>query len=349
MPALGSPTKPSRGLSAEILPVPLEPCTVWWGSMSSSHPKNRSWKRSLSIGPYSTSCAGSPMGASSTARVNLEMKSSWTDSWTITVPKDVQRWPAVPKPENRAPSTARSRSASGMTTRGFLPPSSRQGDCMCLPQSSPILFRTFGLHHVQDAVGKAAGHEESCQRVADGGGVFGGLPDNGVAAGEGGDQVPRGDRDGEVAGRDDGRDADRDAEGEELFVWHLRGDGLAVEPTALTGKEVAGVNYLLHLAERLPVRLADLTGHQPRERLLVVFDDAPDLLYYLRADGGRHSGPLPLRFTSSPTRLYERPCVTERHLGHRLGRKRRVRRSHTPAGRAVGSAAPYYRGHGTGL
>src|SRR5215212_10276376 len=104
--------------------------------------------------------------------------------------------------------------------------------------------RSFGLHHVEDAVG-------------------------------------------EVAGRDDGRDADRDAEGEELFVWHLRGDGLAVEPAALTGKEVAGVNYLLHLAERLPVRLADLTGHQPRERLLVVFDDAPDLLYYLRADGGR--------------------------------------------------------------
>src|SRR5215203_1500934 len=333
---------------------------LWWGSIRSNHARNLSWKRSLSIGPYSTSCVGSPMGDSSTTRVNLDTTSSWTDWWTITVPNEVQRCPAVPKPENRAPSTARSRSASGMTTRGFLPPSSRQGDCMCLPQSSPILFPTseepvkptlstsFSSRAFSNP-SKAAGHEESCQRVADGGGVFGGLPDNGVAAGEGGDQVPRGDRDGEVAGRDDGRDADRDAEGEELFVWHLRGDGLAVEPTALTGKEVAGVNYLLHLAERLPVRLADLTGHQPRERLLVVFDDAPDLLYYLRADGGRHSGPLPLRFTSSPTRLYERPCVTERHLGHRLGRKRRVRRSHTPAGRAIGSAAPYYRGHGTGL
>ena len=33
-----------------------------------------------------------------------------------------------PDPLNSAPSTARSRSASGMTTSGFLPPSSRHGD-----------------------------------------------------------------------------------------------------------------------------------------------------------------------------------------------------------------------------
>ena len=81
---------------------------------------------------------GSPMAAPSTAAANRERKSSWTDSSTITVPSDVHRWPAVPNPLNSAPSTARSRSASDMTTKGFLPPSSRQGDWRCRPHSSPI-------------------------------------------------------------------------------------------------------------------------------------------------------------------------------------------------------------------
>ncbi len=51
-------------------------------------------------------------------------------------------WAAVPKPLNSVPSTARSRSASGITTSGFLPPSSRQGDWTWRPQSSPILDPT---------------------------------------------------------------------------------------------------------------------------------------------------------------------------------------------------------------
>src|SRR5215218_6061297 len=157
------------------------------------------------MGPYSTSCMGSPMGASSTARVNLDINSSWTDSCTITVPSEVQRCPAVPKPEKRAPSTARSRSASGITTRGFLPPSSRQGDCMCLPQSSPIFLPTSdepvnptlstrpsssARSRPPDAAGETAGYEQLRQGVANGGGVFCRLPDHGVAAGEGGDHVP---------------------------------------------------------------------------------------------------------------------------------------------------------------
>src|SRR5690348_5329034 len=65
------------------------------------------------------------------------MNSSWIESSTITVPSEVQRWPAVPKPLNSAPSTARSSVASGITTSGFLPPSSRQGFCRWRPQSSP--------------------------------------------------------------------------------------------------------------------------------------------------------------------------------------------------------------------
>ncbi len=73
---------------------------------------------------------------------SLATNSSWIDSWTIAVPSDVQRWPAVPKPPNSAPSTARSTSASSITTIGFLPPSSRHGDWTWRPHSSPILEPT---------------------------------------------------------------------------------------------------------------------------------------------------------------------------------------------------------------
>ena len=138
MPASGSPTKPSRGLSALIRPVALEPETVWWSRIRPSQSSKRSAKRSWIIGPYSTSWVGSPIGASSTALVKRSMNSSWIDSCTITVPSEVQRCPAVPKPLKSAPSTARSSSASGITTSGFLPPSSRQGDCTWRPQSAPI-------------------------------------------------------------------------------------------------------------------------------------------------------------------------------------------------------------------
>ena len=93
-----------------------------------------------------------------------------------------------------------------------------------------------------------------------------------------GHEVPRGHRHREVAGRDDRGDANRVAEGEELLVGHLARNGLPVEAPALGEEEVAGVDDLLHLAERLGVGLADLARDEPRERLLVVLDDAADLL-----------------------------------------------------------------------
>src|SRR5712691_3046226 len=136
-PASGSPTNPVRGRSDVIRPVAVEPNSLWCGCTRSSHPRNRSRNRSLIIGPYSTSCVGSPIGAFSTAALKRERNSSWMDWCTMAVPSDVQRWPAVAKPLNTAPATARSRSASGITTRGFFPPSSRQGDCRNRPHSSP--------------------------------------------------------------------------------------------------------------------------------------------------------------------------------------------------------------------
>ena len=96
---------------------------------------------------------------------------------------------------------------------------------------------------------------------------------------------------GKLPGRDDRGHADRRPEGEELLVRHLARHGLAVEPPALAEEEVAGVDDLLHLAERLRVGLADLARDQARERLLVLLHEATDLLDRLAAHRRRDRGP----------------------------------------------------------
>src|SRR5918997_1750755 len=165
--------------------------------------------------------------------------------------------------------------------------------------------RALALDDVQDAVGEAAGLEELGEGVADGGGVFGRFPDNGVAAGEGRDQVPRRHGHGEVPGRYDRRDPHRHPEREELLVRHLARHGLAVEAAAPPRQEVRGVFYLLHLAQRLDVGLADLEGDEAGEGLLVLLDDAPDFLYDLRPYRRRHRGPVLLRPARRPAGLHE--------------------------------------------
>src|SRR6185503_18783922 len=97
-------------------------------------------------------------------------------------------------------------------------------------------------------------------------------------------------------GGDDRGDADRDAEREELLVGHLARDGLAVEAPALAEEEVAGVDDLLDLAERLGIGLADLARDEAGERLLVVLDQAADLLDRTAADRCGHLRPLALCF-----------------------------------------------------
>jgi hypothetical protein len=72
----------------------------------------------------------------------------------------------------------------------------------------------------------------------------------------------------------DRRHADRHAEREQLLVGHLARHGLAVQAPALGDEEVAGVDDLLHLAERLGVGLADLARDEAGQRLLVVLDEA---------------------------------------------------------------------------
>ena len=59
-----------------------------------------------------------PFSFSARASTNL----SWIASCTIRRLEAVQRWPVAKKLPSRATATARSRSASSMTIRGFLPP-----------------------------------------------------------------------------------------------------------------------------------------------------------------------------------------------------------------------------------
>ncbi len=179
--------------------------------------------------------------------------------------------------------------------------------------------RARGLDDVQDATGHAAGVEELRQRVTERGAVLGRLVDDRVAAQDRRHQVPGGHRDGEVAGGDDRRHADRHPEREELLVRHLRRHGLAVQATAFAEEEVARVDDLLDLAERLRIGLADLARDQPRQRLLVGLDQPADLRDHAPAGRRRHGRPLLLRGTGGTRGVDERGRVAESNGRDDLG------------------------------
>ena len=184
-------------------------------------------------------------------------------------------------------------------------------------------LRPVGVHEVQHIAGDAAGVEQLGERGGGGGGVFGRLPHRGVAAQDRRHQVPRGHRAGEVARRDDRGHADRHAEGEELLVRHLRRDRLPVQAPALADEEVARVDDLLDLAERLAVGLADLARDEPGERLLVGLDQSADLRDHAPAGGGRHGGPGALAGAGGAGRVLEALCVRQMDVGDHVGRARR--------------------------
>ena len=124
--------------------------------------------------------------------------------------------------------------------------------------------------------GRPPARNSSVERLAERRRVLGRLPDDRVAAQQRRDEVPGRDGHREVARGDDRGDADRVAEREQLLVRQLARHGLAVEPPPLAEEEVAGVDHLLHLAQRLGVGLADLAREQARQRLLVVLHQPPD-------------------------------------------------------------------------
>ena len=261
-----------------------------------------------------------------------------------------------------------------MTTMGFLPPSSRHALCRWRPASSPIRRPTADepvkptlstrpsssaadrpVYVVSPSLSTTSSTplrhpalaEELEQRQGHAGRRLGRLPHDGVAAEQGGHEVPGGDGSREVRRRDDGGDADRHAKREELLVGHLARHGHAVEPSALAEEEVAGVDDLLHLAQRLGVRLPDLAGDEPGEGRLVVLDEAPDLGDDATADRRRHARPLLLGVPCPPGGVDERCCVDQVDRGDdvlEIGRVAGDVRAH-----AADSATPAVLGHNAAL
>jgi hypothetical protein len=190
--------------------------------------------------------------------------------------------------------------------------------------------RAVALDEIEDAVREPARDEQVRERVAQRGRVLGRLPDHGVPAQDRRDEIPGRHRHREVPGRDDRGHPDGHAEGEELFVRHLARNGLAVEAPPLREEEVAGVDDLLDLAERLRVGLADLAGDEAREGLLVVLHEAADLLDDVAAHRCRDRRPLALSRTRRAAGIDEGVGVAEDGLADQVVEVRGIARLDAP-------------------
>ena len=227
----------------------------------------------------------------------------------------VQRWPVVPKADQRIPSVARSRSASASTTTPFLPPSSsetrlrRRPACtaMCLPVAElPVneMTDTSGLSTIASPTsppapvtrlttpgGKPASAISSTSSVAQCGVSDDGLKTTVLPVDERRHRLPARDRHREVPGRDDPGDAERLADAHRPLVGELRRDRVAGHPAALAGHQVGDVDAFLDVTAGLGDDLAHLAGHRPGEPFLVLCHERPERVQDLAALGGRRAAP----------------------------------------------------------
>ncbi len=102
---------------------------------------------------------------------------------------------------------------------------------------------------------------------------LGRLEDDGVAAHERGDDLPRWDRHREVPRRDDRADAERLADRHRTLVAQFRRHGLSVLPSPFPREEERHVDRFLHVAARFVQHLPHLARHVTRERLLPLDED----------------------------------------------------------------------------
>ena len=195
------------------------------------------------------------------------------------------------------PRTARSRSADGVTIAALLPPSSSSDlpnrwatrGPTCWPIRTEPVARDQRHPRIVDELfaDLAAALDQPAhglRRPHIGGGPLdqrlagdrrqrrqlGGLPDHGVTAHQRDGGVPRPHRDGEVERGDDADDAERMPRLHQPVARPLGGDGAAVQLPRQADGELADVDHLLHLAERLGGDLARLDGDQRREIGLVL-------------------------------------------------------------------------------
>ena len=187
------------------------------------------------------------------------------------------------------PRTARSRSADGVTIAALLPPSSSSAlpnrcatrgptcrpirtDPVALQQRHPRIVDQLladlaaALDQPADLAGAPdIGAGPLDQRLARQRGQrrqLRGLPHHGVAAHQRDRGVPRPHRDREVERGDDADDAERMPGLHQPVAGPFGGDGPAVQLPRQADGELADVDHLLHLAERLGGDLAGLDRHQ---------------------------------------------------------------------------------------
>ena len=185
------------------------------------------------------------------ARSSRSRRGSTTGSSTMTRLAAVQRWPVVPKADQRMPSVARSRSASAMTTTAFLPPSSRltrfsrraARSAICLPVLVwPVKEMTWtsGLSTSASPTsapepvtrltvpgGKPASAISSTRSTAQWGVSLAGLKTTVLPRDQRRHHLPARDRHREIPGRDDPGDADRLADAHRPLVGQFGRDCIA--------------------------------------------------------------------------------------------------------------------------
>jgi len=115
---------------------------------------------------------------------------------------------------------------------------------------------------VEGAGGQAAAVEDLGQRPAAGGHQLGRLEHHGVAIGQGGRDLPGGDGEGEVPGRDHRDHADRLAGDVHLHPGAHRGQGLAADAQRLTREELEDVAGAGDLGDGFGQGLAFLARQQ---------------------------------------------------------------------------------------
>src|ERR1019366_6131574 len=152
-------------------------------------------------------------------------------------------------------------------------------------------FRAEAGHDVDDAfrdagIGKRLDQVEGGERS-----VLRRLDHAGVAADDGGQQLPRRDCHGEIPGRDHAADADRLADGHGELVGQFRVHGRAEEAAAFAGVVVGGVNRFLHVAAGFFEHLAHFAGHVAGVLFFALDQDLGGAEDHLGAAGRGHQTP----------------------------------------------------------
>src|SRR5688572_18127714 len=278
-------------------------------------PAMRSAAARLMTGPTSVDgSVGSPRRSSLVRLASRSTSSPATSGWTISREVDVQRCPLVPKAPKMAPSTTRSRSASGRTTMAFFPPSSRDTRRGPVSMAAAATFRPVGTDPVKltaptpgwtamaapgsakpwtswmSPSGTPASRQAATNASAQAGACSEGLRTIPLPARSAGKHF----HDGMATGKFHGVIIPMTPTGARVVQHSFEPSSEGTVP-AQAGHEVGHVDGFLHVAARLDEDLAALPGDELGQWGLSGGEDLAGLDDDARPGRDRHPGPAPLR------------------------------------------------------